>query len=248
MNMAILRMRREAAAFRFLVLALLAVLVMAGCSNGAVLGNGQAADEPVVETSREAARSFVQKAVVAGRQGSGGDEVTLNVTQEEVSSFLDFASQVARQAAAQGVERLSDLERMDPQDLPEDARDLPALLAALRAEGDVPDVRLPDLRFWSRIYDPRVRFTAEGQMVLTGRVDLLGFRQPVRIVAVPRPEGDRILLTFVEGSIGRVPVPAWLAEQVVANVDALLLLGQDYADISDVTVTEGQMSVTGRLE
>jgi hypothetical protein len=245
--MRLLWMRREAAAFRFLVLALLAVLVMAGC-NSQSPGNGQGVDEPVVETSPEAARSFVEKVIVAGRQGSDGDEVTLTVSQEEVSSFLDLASQVARVAAARGVDSLSDLERMDPGQLPEDARDLPALLAALRAEGYVTDVQLPDLEFWSRIHDPRVRFTAGGQVVVAGIVDLLGFRQPVRIVAVPRPEGDRVFLSFVEGHIGPVPVPIWLADQLVTNMDALLLLGQDYADVSDVTVTEGQMSVTGRLE
>ena len=239
-------MRREAAAFRFLVLVVLAVPLLAGCGGGEAPGSGP--DEPVVAISPEAARDFVEKVVATSREGADGDEVTLTVTQEEVSSFLDLASQVARQAAAQGADSLSDLERMDPATLPEGAQDLPELLATLRAEGDVPDVQLPDLEIWSRITDPRVRFEADGQMVLTGRVDLLGFRQPVRIVAVPRPEGDKVFLTFVEGSIGPLPVPAWLADQLVTNVYALLLLGQDYAALSRVAVTEGEMTVTGRLE
>ena len=240
-------MRREAAAFRFLVLALLAVFVMAGCAGGTVRGNGQPEDEPVA-TSPEAARSFVEKVMVTGEEGADGDEVTLTVTQEEISSFLDLASRVARQAAAQGVDSVSDLEQMDPEALPEGAEDLPELLAELRAQGYVPDMELPDLEFWSRIYEPRVRFDSNGQMVVTGDVDLLGFRQPVRIVAVPRPEGDKVFLTFVEGNIGPLPVPAWLADQLITNTDALLLMGQDYADISDVTVNEGELSVTGRLE
>lgn len=70
----------------------------------------------------------------------------------------------------------------------------------------------------------------------------------MRIVAVPRPEGNKLFLTFVEGSIGPVPMPAWLADQLVTNVDALMVMGQDYASVSDVTVTEGELSVTGRLE
>jgi|GEM_PF-2354060 len=242
------RMGREASAFRFLVLPLvmiLAVFLMAGCDGGAVGGNGQ--PEPVVETSPEAARTFVEKVVATGEEGADGDEVTLAVTQEEVSSFLDLASRVARVAAAQGADSLSDVEQMDPATLPQGAEELPELLAMLRAEGNLPDVELPDLEFWSRIVEPRVRFEGDGEMVVTGRVDLLGFQQPVRIVAVPRPEGNRVFLTFVEGSIGPVPMPAWLADQLVTNVDALMLMGQDYASVSDVTVTEGELSVTGRL-
>jgi hypothetical protein len=245
--MRLLAMRREAAAFRFLVLALLALFVLAGCDSRTVLGNGSALDEPV-ETSAQAARAFVDKVVAASDAGAAGDEVTLTVTQEEVSSFLDLASEVARLAAAQGADSVSDLERLDPATLPEGAEDLPELLAALRAEGDLGDESLPDLALWSRIAEPRVRFAAGGQMIVTGDVDLLGLRQPVRMVVVPRPEGDKVFLTFVEGSIGPLPVPDWLAGEVVANVDALLLLGQDFAAIRDVTVAEGELSVTGRLE
>lgn len=238
-------MRREAVAFRFLVLASL-MLVLAGCGGGN--GNPLDIDEGVVQTSPEAAQSFVEKVVATGQEGADGDEVTLTVTQEEVSSFLDLASRVARQAAAQGADSLSDLERMDPDTLPEGTEDLPELLAALRAQGDVPDVQLPDLEFWSRVSEPRVYFKENGQIAVVGLVDLLGSQQRVRVVAVPRPEGDRVFLTFVEGSIGSVRVPAWLAERVMANVDALLLMGQDYAEISQVVVSQGEMSVTGRLE
>ena len=242
--MSLLRMRREALAFRFLFLGIIAVLLMAGCASA---GN-QNVDEAVVQTSPEAARDFVEKVVATGREGADGAEVALTVTQEELSSFLDLASRVARVAAAQGADSLSDVERLDPATLPEGARDVPQLLADMRAEGDLPDVTLPDLEFWSRVTEPRVRFNGNGQIVVTGLVDLLGFQQRVRIVALPRPEGDKVFLTFVEGSIGSLPVPAFLAEQVVANTDALLLMGQDYADISTVTVSEGQMSVTGHLE
>ncbi len=241
-------MRREAAAFRFLVLALLAVLVMAGCGSGTASGNGDSVDEEAVQTSPEAARSFVEKVVATGQEGADGSAVTLTVTEEEVSSFLDLASKVAREAAAQGADSLSDLERMDPDTLPEGAEELPQLLRELRTEGDVPDVQLPNLEIWSRIAVPRVHFAGNGQIVVAGLVDILGFPQQVRIVAVPRTEGDKVLLTFVEGRIGRLPMPTWLANQLITNVDDLVVLGQDYAGISDVVVTEGEMTVTGRLE
>jgi hypothetical protein len=244
-------MHREAAAFRFLVLAVvaaLAMLLMAGCGAGVAPGRAGGTDEPAVATSPEAARSFVEKVVATGREGADGDEVTLTVSQEEVSSFLDLASQVARQAAAQGADSLSDLERLDPATLPQGAQDLPELLAELRAEGDLPDVQLPDLEVLSRVADPRVRFGANGQLILTGSVDLLGFRQPARLVVVPRPAGDKVLLTFVEGRIGPLPVPTWLVDRLVGSVDALLLLGQDYAAVSSVAVTEGELTVSGRLE
>ena len=242
------RMGREASAFRFLVLplvAILAVFVMAGCDGAAVGGNGQ--PEPAIETSPEAARTFVEKVVATGEEGADGDEVTLAVTQEEVSSFLDLASRVARVAAAQGADSLSDVERMDPATLPEGAEELPELLAMLRAEGNLPDVELPDLEFWSRIVEPRVRFEGDGEMVVTGRVDLLGFQQPVRIVAVPRPDAALDKGQEHPVAFGPVPLPTWLANQLVTNVDALLVMGQDYASVSDVTVTEGELSVTGRL-
>ena len=67
------RMGREASAFRFLVLplvAILAVFVMAGCDGGAVGGNGQ--PEPAIETSPEAARTFVEKVVATGEEGADG--------------------------------------------------------------------------------------------------------------------------------------------------------------------------------
>lgn len=182
------RMGREASAFRFLVLplvAILAVFVMAGCDGAAVGGNGQ--PEPAIETSPEAARTFVEKVVATGEEGAGGDEVTLAVTQEEVSSFLDLASRVARVAAAQGADSLSDVERMDPATLPEGAEELPELLAMLRAEGDVPDVELPDLEFWSRIVEPRVRFEGEARWSSPAGSTCWAFSSPCASSPCPGP-------------------------------------------------------------
>ena len=54
-------------------------------------------------------------------------------------------------------------------------------------------------------------------------------------------------LDFVRGQLGRLPAPEWAFDKLGDLLSSLILLGQDYAEISELSVTEGRMTFVGRV-
>ena len=88
----------------------------------------------------------------------------------------------------------------------------------------------------------QVRFTGSGDVVVAGYVQAWGWRQPGLVVFAPRAQRGVLELDFVKGRLGRMPAPAWAFDMLGRLVASLILLGDDYAEISDLTVTEGRLA------
>lgn len=97
---------------------ILGLVLLAGCRPADGTEDASAREGPVIEPSTEAALRFVEKVSVASRQGIESGYVSLTVTQEELTSFLNIGSQISRQLQAvqplQGSQLTADgLEQLD---------------------------------------------------------------------------------------------------------------------------------------
>lgn len=94
--------------------------------------------------------------------------------------------------------------------------------------------------------EPQVYFKADGTIVIRGRLQAVGRSQPARIVAAPRAREGELVLDFVEGRLGPLPLPESLFDPIGRLVAAGILAGQSVAEITVIEVTEGEMVIGGR--
>lgn len=208
-------------------------------------------DGPPVPVSKESAASFVSKVLQSSQQAAQTQSVQFTVTDEEVTSALSFAADLA--AFSQGGPAFEGLEGFDPgtldgQDLPpelEQFRDLGDLLGQVSGEAGGAGSGLLDIRL--RLEEPQVYFLGSGDMILRGYGRFSRWRFPMRVVVAPSVLGGEIELDFVEGQLGSVPLPAFLFDPLGNLLGQALLAGQDYAEITELTITEGALTFDGRV-
>lgn len=209
-------------------------------------------DGTPVPVSQKAAASFVTKVLAVGEQATSAQSVRFTVTQEEVTSALSYGAELA--AYAQGgpvFEGLGGLDTSDlaTEDLPPEAqrfRDLAEALGGATSEGEgglaswIPDLRL-------QLEEPQVYFRGDGRMIVRGIGHLWRWSQPVRIVVAPRASQGELELDFVEGQLGWLTLPEFLFDPLGNLLSRAILAGQDYAAITELTVSEGSLTFAGEL-
>jgi hypothetical protein len=170
-----------------------------------------------------------------------------------VTSFLNVGSQIAEQLQRyQDVETLSDLaaieniDKLEVEGLEGEALKRWQQLAQ-RREG-LGGLRLPDLRLRLAIREPQVYFKGNGQIVVRGYGQVRKVRQPLRIVVAPHAREGELVLDFVEGKLGPVPLPEGLFDLIGKVLAQVILAGQDYAEIQEITVGEGTLTLRGRYD
>ena len=204
-------------------------------------------DGPPVTTSQAAALRFVEKVTAAGQSGAESGRSTLTVTEEEATSFLNIGTALSEQleqlGSVQGLEGLGQLEGIEGLEALEGIEGLDRLreLAGQR-EG------LRGLRPRLSIREPEVRFQKEGRVVVRGYAQIWRWRQPVRIVVAPHARKGELDLDFVEGKLGPVGLPEWLFDLAGFGLSRVILAGQDYAEIDEITVRDGSLTVSGRYD
>lgn len=225
-----------------LVLTVLVLLVSA-CQMPSFLQSELPEDGPAVAVSQGAALRFIEKLRSAGEQAAQSQRVSLSVTQEEVTSFLSIGSQLSEQLEAMQIQSMAQLEQL--QDSPELAQfeGLEDWIGLLRGGEGVPNLSLSELGL--SIQEPQVRFRGNGQMFISGYAQALGQRQGLRLVLAPRAAGGELVLDFVEGTLGPIPVPELIIDQIGLVLAKLILAGQDFVEISQIRVEEGRLTVSG---
>lgn len=225
-------------------LIVLAALLLSACGG---FGDDQIELEPPpVPVSTEAAERFFSKAMAAGQQALMDQSVHLTITDEEVTSALALVTRfvafsptgvsIDREMLPEGEQLPSNME------LPEGLRDV----LPLDPDGDGPGLLggfADSLRL--KILDPQVRFTAEGQidMRATGRV---GERErSVHLVLAPRASQGELELDFVEGNLGGLPIPELIFDPIGNLLARLILAGQDYIQVNEITVVHGSLTLSG---
>lgn len=236
--------RRRGRGWLFAV-AVIAVLLLAGCADASGLLEAELPDDgPPPPTSAASAGRFLQKLSTAGEGAANTGRFTLTVTDEEITSFLNVSSILRRQL---GDLPMQDLEQL--RDLPElEGIDLGRYRDLLGEGGRIPALGDDGLRLQLTIQAPQVYFLGDGRMIVRGKVRFLVVSLPVRVVVAPRASQGELVLDFVEGQVGPVPMPEILFDYLGKGLARALLAGREVAEITEIRVTDGVLTVSGRWD
>jgi hypothetical protein len=233
---------RQSIPFRALLTATLAAaaLILAACRPSGLPDDGAA---PTV--SQEAAVRLMRKAIVAAQTGATTGQSTLTITDDEATSFLSLGPQLSEQMQSiRNATSIQDLKQIEGFGDLESAADLEQWQQLLQKPDGIPNLALPNLRL--TIQEPQVYFKGNGHVVVRGYGELSDQRQPIRAVIAPRTDDGELVLDFVEGQLGSVPLPEPLFDLIGKGLAQVLLMGQDYVRIQDIRVDEDELTVTGR--
>ena len=242
---------------RILVLLVLLGVLMCLCAAVAAVGLRALAatsgaelpdDGPQVATSPEAAFRLVEKVTAAGQSALETGQLTLTVTEEEVTSFLNIGSELT--GNLRGLENLENLELAQLGDLEElegfeGFEQWQEFLRRREGQG-LPGIGLSDLSPRLGIKEPQVYFKDSGHVVVRGYAGLLRWRWPVRVVMAPRASQGEMVLDFVEGTLGSVDMPEVVFDLIGKGLARAILAGQEYAEITEIGVGSGTLTIGGR--
>jgi hypothetical protein len=184
----------------------------------------------------------VQKLSAAGQGAADTGRFTLTVTDEEVTSFLGIGTILRRQL---GNLPLDDLHQI--QDIPElEGIDLDSWQELLRQPDRLPVLGDDRLRLRLTIVNPRVYFLGNGRIIVRGTAQFLILKVPARVVTAPRASQGELVLDFVEGQLGPVPMPEIIFDYLGKGLVRALLAGREYAEITEIRVTDGVATISGR--
>jgi hypothetical protein len=241
---------------------LVAALLLVSCSRPAFLDAKLPDEGPEIVPTQADARRFVEKVAAAGQSGAQNSQVSLTLTEAEVTSFLSVSSQMAQvMQQVPNVDSLQDLtqledaqiDALDLEGLDDGALDHDALRRwrdlARRLEG-LGDLRFPDLSLRLAIQEPEVHFKDNGQIVVRGYGQVRNVRQPLRLVVAPHARQGELVLDFVEGNLGPVSLPEGLFDVIGQGLARVILAGQRWASIDEISVNETALTLRGsyRLE
>lgn len=232
---------------RVLVSLALAVLILAlaACS-GSSDGSGSALpdDGPPPTRSTEAAMSLLNKAAAAAQAAAQTGQVELLVTEEEVNSILGIGRLVGDQSGALSGETLEAfLERAELE-----GGDVTQLRELLNLRDRAPGEDRRGFRLRPRIVDPVVYFRGSGHLIVRGEASWLIVRLPFRAVTAPRATEGELEFDFVEGQVGAVPMPEFVFDLLGRGVSEAVLLGEAYAQITEISVGTGTLSLRGAYQ
>jgi hypothetical protein len=231
---------------RLALIALTATLTLSGCQLPGFLRVELPDDGPSPPVSQAAALRFAEKAFAAGQSTATTREFTLTITQEEATSFLAIGAGLMAQLQTLPQEGLSAAQAAQ---LPEfrDIQNLEQWQNLARRQGQDGEGRLPGTpTLLLAIEEPQVHMRGNGQIIVRGFVRVFDGRQPMRLVLAPRASGGEMTLDFVEGQFGSLPAPRLLFNLAGKGLVQGLMLVQDYASITEITVTEGVLTIRGR--
>ncbi|MDQ4076831.1 MAG: hypothetical protein M3220_11380 [Chloroflexota bacterium] len=240
---------------RALLVLFLVPLLLGGCGQAGVLQVEMPDDGPPVPVSQEAAVGFIRKSTTAAQSAANTGSATITITEGEVTSFLAVGIELAEKL--QEVQNLENLENVSLQDLErlEGIAGIEGLgnieeLQRVREEREqlpnLPDLQLPDLSLRMTIKEPQVRFQDNGHITVRGYGELRGRRQPIRIVTAPHASQGELVLDFVEGNLGPVPIPGTVFDLIGSGIARAILAGQEYGEITEISVGDGVMTISGR--
>lgn len=228
---------------RLLLFVVLSATLLLGCAGSEGLLQARLPeDPPPPPTSASSVKRLVDKVITAGASAARTGEFTLTVTEEEATSFLNVGTVLLDQLEALPVEDLDQI-----QDVPElEGIDLGQWQELLEQRERVPEVSDDGILLRPTIEDSAVYFLGNGHVIVRGNARFSIVSVPFRAVAAPRASQGELVLDFVEGRLGPMPMPEILFDYLGRALARAFLAGRDYAEISEITVTDGVMTVSGR--
>lgn len=225
--------------------AILVIGALAGCVGS---GDGSADvlpdDGPLPPRSAEAAMRLLNKAATAGEAAAQTGRLELVVTEEEVNSLLGAPALLGDASSVLSAEQLDAfLQRAELE-----GQDVAQLRDWLNLQDRVSGENGSRFRPRPRIEEPVVYFRGSGQLIVRGEASWLVFRLPVRAVAAPRVAEGKLAFDFVEGQVGGVPMPELVFDLLGRGLSEAVMLGQAYAQITEISVGAGTLAVRGQVE
>lgn len=197
-----------------------------------------------VATTPEAAARFFRKVASAVQGGVQSGRVELSITETEATSALDAMAQLVEIREIMSTLSPEELEELDT---PEEIR------RVMDARNQAP----PD-DLWGRIRyamtprlrfrEAQVRFRPDGRVVVSGYAHAWSRRVPVFMDAVPTLEDGQLDLELRETRLGRLKVPGWVVGGPADLLALVLGLGREYASLEVLSVGEGRMALSGRVQ
>lgn len=214
---------------------------------------------PEIAVSQDAAVSFLTKVLTAGEGATQTRSVRVTVTQQELTSFVAIGSLLAEQM--QELQNLQNLQNLSP----EQAQQLQELenlqgMERLQALQEFNEQRqesgntgptglpIPDTSLHVALEEPQICFRDDGRVAVEGYGAIRGRRQPLRLILAPRASQGELVLDFVEGDLGPVPMPEPVFDTIGSGLSKAILAGRDYAEIDEISVQQGSITIGGRLK
>lgn len=228
---------------------LIVVLSVATCSFGVDTSALTAAwGEPVPASTEDAAR-VLTRGIEVLRQAPETGAVRLTLTESEATSALSIGLMMSDLMLVAG--RI-------PQEEIQQAPDLDAMRIRIWEEADRHREEIAErsgvaqrilLKLDPRIRtgDIQVRFEPSGEVVVAGYVQAWRFRQPGLFVVAPSASEGELILDFVSGKLGRLPLPPFVFDWFGGMVARGILLGQGYAEVSEISVGDGTLTLAARV-
>ncbi len=234
-------LRRRLIAILVIVAVLVGVLFLI---TGATLPD----DGEPIPVVAEDALAFARKVADSVGDAAGTKQVTITVTEGEVTSFLAIASVLSAQLKeAGGSGDLGELSDLGDEIPGGDLLSVEGWKELIESEDGLGTIFTRGLDLRITIRDPEVRFTADGEIVVRGTGRLAFLSIPARIVVVPNIVNDQLTFEVVEGQLGRLPLPGGIANLVADAIERALLAGHSVASVDEIEVNQGSLSFTGRL-
>jgi hypothetical protein len=204
--------------------------------------------EPVTASTGDAAR-VLTRGVDVLRAAPATGAVRLTMTESEATSALSIGLMIPDLMQAAG--RI-------PEEEIQQAPDLEALRERVWREADLQRREIAErsgpverilLKLDPRIRtgDIQVRFEASGEVVVAGYVQAWRFRQPGMFVVAPSAQDGALELDFVSGRLGRLPMPELAFDWIGGAVARAILLGQGIAQVSEISVGDGTITLEARV-
>jgi hypothetical protein len=238
---------RRSASLKGVCLMTLLLLVLSSCSllparpGTAVPGGEMPDDGPPPPISRAAALSLVRKTITAGENALNTQTFTLTLTDSEVTSFLSIREQLSSELESLDLTQIGQLEGLEGLDAAN--IDIGAWNELL-GQGAAARGGLPRLR--PRLGASQVTFRDDGAIIARSTIMFLRWEIPVRLVTAPRASQGELVFEFIEGQIGQVKLPEPVFNLLTRGLAEVLLMGQDYAQITEIRVSSGVFTISGR--
>jgi len=243
------RRRRRRLLRRFGFGLLIVVSSVATCSFGVDPSTLTASyGDPVPAATEDAARILTRGAEALQSAPQAGS-VRLTLTEVEATSALSLGMMVPELMRA--ADRI-------PQEEIRQINDLDVLRERIWSEAEAQREEMAErLGFFERIVlkldpklrtgDVQVRFEETGEVVVAGYVQAWRFRQPGLVVVAPRARDGQLTLDFVSGRLGRLPLPERAFDWLGSWLASAVLLGREYAEVSEISVDDGRLTFEGRV-
>ncbi|MCZ7533135.1 MAG: hypothetical protein M5U23_06995 [Acidimicrobiia bacterium] len=201
-------------------------------------------DGDPVPVSGEAAISLVKKVQAAVGDAPGTKSITIQVTDEEVTSFLAIATLLSGQIEdAGGTGDLGQIDLINTSS----TTDIASWKELIDSQNGIGGILTRGMDLGVTIRDPEVKFTSAGEIIIRGYGKMGPLSVPARAVVMPEIVDGNLKLEIVEGQLGRLPLPGGVSNLLADGIEKALLAGHEVASVTRIDVSQGTLTVSGTV-